>query len=230
MKLLILTISALIFTSVCAAGERFNQVWRSNKSVDEFTHETRYMANGWSQIQYVLPDSDNIEYSNNQIEYAVNPLRQIGIRCDVAKEGDLNFMITFHIEKHIIAPDRRVYLKLKVDKHAPLAFAAKLFVNSDNAGYVSLDKNNVVLIRQFIAQAKAGNEMSVRVHNKQKSMIEDYSVLLRGFTRHTADALSACAVFISPTNISAYDKRRINEINNQIKELQAEKTSILQKY
>ncbi len=230
MKILIFIILSLIPALSWGAGEQFDQVWRSKKSVDEFTHEAMYMANGWSQIQYTLPDSDNIKYANNQIEYTVNPLRQIGTRCDVSKEGDLKFMVTFHIEKHITSADRLVYLKLKVDNHAPLAFAAKLFVNSDNAGYVALDKSNVAQMRQFIAQSKAGHEVLVRVHNKHKSVIEDYSVLLRGFTQHTADSLRACAVFISPAKISAYDKRRIKEIDSQIEKLEAEKASILKRY
>ncbi|MCE0494245.1 hypothetical protein [Vibrio salinus] len=230
MKTLIFMILTLIASFSGMAGEHFNQVWRSSKSVDEFTHDTRYIANGWSEIHYLLPDSDRIEYTSNQMSYAVNPLRQIGTRCDVSVEGDLKFMLTFQIDQHLKAPEDVVYLKLRVDQHAPLAFSGRLFVNSDNAGYVALSKQNAAQMRQFIAQAKAGYEMSVRVHNQYKSVIEDYSVLLRGFTKHTADSLRACAVFISPANISLYDKQRLNEIDRKIETLKAEKNAILNKY
>jgi hypothetical protein len=191
--------------------------------VDEFTQDTRYMANGWSEIEYRLPESQRSEYT-------VNPLRQFGTRCDISKDGHRKFMLTFVIDKPMAAFDDRVYTNIKVDEFSPFTFTAHLFTNSNNAGYIELDRTNAAQMHRFISQARAGYTMTIRIHNQQQSFVEDYSVLLRGFTKHTAGSLRACAVSVAPSRLTAYDRRRIKEINQQIDALEAEKMAIMEKY
>ncbi|MDC0609275.1 hypothetical protein OAP63_00955 [Vibrio sp.] len=215
-------ILAIPLGSIAAPGD--SSSWRNERVIDKFSGVTRYMANGWSDILYTTP-------SNSTMENTTNPLMQIGVRCDISKQDEHQFMLTFRIKQVMSSSsDNLIDIGFKVDGHDPIHFKAQRFTNSDHAGYVHLNKKNVANIRKFIAQSKAGVLVVVRVVGSNRGFLETFTVSLLGFTHHTTRALRACAMSIASADISDYDRMQLDSIDRQIKKLMADKQQILQKY
>ena len=128
--------------------------------------------------------------------------------------------------------NRRAYVNvlLKVDENSPIRFTGKLFSDSYTAGFVRITPSNTQVVRKYISQAISGTKVKVRVHNDRKSEIEDYAVLLAGFTKHTAAALKACEISAAESEMNTQDQARLEEIEAEVSRLEREKQNILSKY
>lgn len=198
------------------------QVWHSSNEKDGFTNATTYSS-------YGLAGSDH-QLSNGQWLFNNKAGYSIGLRCDVSADGSKDFMLTFRVDSSLATPNSDAYVYLKVDSNQPLDFLGRLYSNSYRSGFVRMTPDNRSGLHSFISQAKAGKTLSVRVHDKRRSDIEDYSVLLRGFTQHTAQALNACGVTPEGQSMGQQDQARLREIEAQLKALESEKAEILSRH
>lgn len=208
--------------SANATGYDPLQVWYSSSNKDEFTNEITYSAYGQAGSDYKLSSRKTTFMSRSGYSF--------GVRCDISKSGNKDFMLTFSVDNAIATPNSSVAVFVKVDENDPISLSGKLYSNSYESGFVRLTSGNKSLLEKLVSQGVAGSKMSVRIQDSRKSSIENYSVLLRGFTKHTKEALKACGVSGREEEMKGSDKKRLIEIESKIKELEQEKKNILSKY
>tara|TARA_B100001540_G_C15785083_1_gene632860 strand:+ start:1362 stop:2036 length:675 start_codon:yes stop_codon:yes gene_type:complete len=199
------------------------EVWRSSVNKDDFSNETIYSANGRPGNFYKPSPSVEPVFRSN-FDY------MLGVRCDVSPNGSKDFMLTFGVSQALSTPNSSVNVLLKVDENSPIRFTGKLFSDSYTAGFVRITPSNTQVVRKYISQAISGTKVKVRVHNDRKSEIEDYAVLLAGFTKHTAAALKACEISAAESEMNTQDQARLEEIEAEVSRLEREKQNILSKY
>ncbi|MGO1297254.1 MAG: hypothetical protein ACTMIA_08080 [Vibrio sp.] len=218
------TILGLVFCWSAGAQAAYEplQVWYSSSNKDNFTNETTYSAYGQAGSDY--------KFDSGQKTFMGRSGYSFGIRCDVSKSGGKDFMLTFSVDDVLATPNSDAYIYVKVDENNPIEFVGRLYTNSYKSGFVRLNLTNRSNIEKFVAQSISGKKMSVRVHDERRSDIENFSVLLRGFTRYTAETLKACGIVASQSPLSKKDRLRIKEIYKKISELEKEKSNILSKY
>jgi len=163
-----------------------DEVWSSRSENDAFTNEITHTATG---------DSGSFSSLANR-SFVRRDGYDFGVRCDVAQDGEKDFMLTFTVDGALATPSSRAYVYVKVDENAPIELIGKLFSNSYRSGYVLMNSTNQEKIEKFVAQGIAGNKLMIRVHDERRSEIEDYLVMLKGFTKHTAKAANACGVLL----------------------------------
>lgn len=153
----------------------------------------------------------------------------LGVRCDV-KGNYHDMMVTFLAVRPIDVPQSEVDFFIKVDNNDLIPFTAKLYSNSYSSGYVSLNEFYKNDINKLVLQMRRGNTAYIRVQNKRRSEIVNFNVDLKGFTNWSKETLAACNFDKNKKEMSAEDKKRINQIEARIIELGQEKDSILSKY
>jgi len=206
--------------SIQAFSSILDEVWSSRSEKDEFTNEMTYTATG---------DSGGFFTFAGKTSFSRRDGYDFGVRCDVAQDGEKDFMLTFTVGSSLATPSSRAYLYTKVDDNAPIELIGKLFSNSYRSGYVLMNSTNQEKIEKLVAQGIAGNKLTVRVHDERRSEIEDYFVMLKGFTKHTAKAVNACGVGRREHSLTDADRGRLEEIDQLIRKLEREKSEILSK-
>lgn len=193
-----------------------DELWYSHSEIDDFSGEKSHNTYSYSVYQ-----SDYFEGWQKNYE------KEFGLRCDVSKVGDQDFMLTFSVPSAIATPRSAVEMMIKVDDQEPLSFEGNLFSNSYQSGYILMSSKNETNIAELITKMKAGSLALVRVNDLRNSEIVDMKISLKGFTKSSKDALSACG--ISGLALSAEDLKRLQDIEGKIQKLAAEKKSILEK-
>jgi len=207
-----------VFLTLTANTYGSERIWSSSTKKDEFTNETRYTATGDA--------GDFFTYGGGK-SFSRRIGVSFGIRCDVSSDGEKQFMLTFRVDEALDTPSSPADVFLKVDDNAPFEFSGRLFSNSYRSGYVPMRSSNREDIEKWVAQGIAGYKMSVRVQDERRSEIQNYPVLLTGFTKHTAETLHACNVSPRESSMRNSDRDRLKEIESQIQKLERERSKIL---
>ncbi|WP_104399080.1 hypothetical protein [Vibrio penaeicida] len=199
------------------------QAWYKSEKTDEFSGEITYSAYGVAGYY-----SEATKYS--KARYRSDFDHTFGVRCDVDKSGEQNFMIKFNGKSALATPNTRVNLAIKIDENAPIYFDAKLFSNSYRAGFVRMNEENKKKVETLISQARAGYKIRVRANDRAKSDFTEFTASLRGFTKMTAKTLKACDVGGNSRKMSEEDLNRLKEIAQEIIALEKEKARLEAKY
>lgn len=207
-----------VFCSSSYAEYDLSQAWQSDTSKDEFTGKVTYSATAYAGSFFKGADKKTI--------FLADTSHSLGIRCDIATANSIDFMFTFGVKDALATPNSAVSVLLKVDDNQPVELLGQLYSNSYREGFIRLTPNNRQQLLSVISQAAVGNKVLIRVYDEGKSTIENYSVLLKGFTKSTSEALKACAVNGEDKKLSDENIKRLTEIENEIKLLQSERDKI----
>lgn len=140
--------------------------WKFSQTIDEFTEQRTLSA---------------FALGSTRDHWGNRDYHSLGIEC--RNKSDLS--LTFSTNIIATPSSNNITLYIKIDQNKAVKLSARMYRNSYESGYVTINKTN-----SLFDQLKAGNRARVRIDAGNE--IIDWSVSLKGFTQSSAKVLNDC--------------------------------------